>query len=154
MLALILSGDGTVSAEVSTRAQLPLLLAQAANVTSATLGQTTETDTALAMTVLLSGAAIVQVGQTTETDAALAMTVDQPPSLFLNVGMASETDSALAITLAISGDVFVGIGQASETDEAFAISFSRTLIRSHDDRDLALTPHVDRDESMSPVTVE
>lgn len=154
MIALLLSGDGTVAAQITTRAQLPLLLAQATNVTSATLGQATEADTALPMTVLLSGAAIVQVGQVTEEDTALAVSVAVASDQFLSVGQVTETDEAFPITFVASGDVFVEIGIAEETDEAFPISFTRTFIRPHDDRDLSITSHVDADLTLTPVEVE
>ena len=154
MFSLLLSGDGTVVAQTSTRAQLPLLLAQATNVTSATLGQATETDTALPMTLLLSGAAIVQVGIASETDSAFPVTIDQPPDLIVPVGIVTETDTALAVTFVASGGVFVEIGLASETDEAFPITFHRTFILGHDDRDLSITPHVDADLILTPVEVE
>ena len=154
MLATLLSGDGTVAAESTTRAQLPLLLAQALNLTAVAVGQAPETDTALPMTVLLSGAAIIQVGLATEDDLALPMTIVVASNQTVPVGLTEETDTALSITPVASGDVFVPIGIATETDEAFSITFTRTFILSHDDRDLTLTPHSDRDLTMTPVEVE
>lgn len=153
MLTSILAG-GTVLAVVPTRAQLPLLLAQAPNLSTVAVGQATETDTALPIAVALGGAAVVQVGIASETDSAFPVTIVIPPDhQFVPVGQASETDTALAVTFITSGDVFVVIGQATETDEAFPLSFNRDLIFPHDDRDLSLTAHADADLTITPVEV-
>lgn len=154
MLGFLLSGDGTVIVASSTRAQLPLLLAQASNVTSAELGLASEEDTALPVTALLSGAAIVQVGIATEDDLAPTITAIQTPDIFLPIGTAEETDEAFSVAFVASGGVFLEIGLAEETDEVFAITSTRTFLVSHNDRGLSLTPHVDADLTMTPVEVE
>lgn len=156
MFVLLLSGDGTVLEVVATRAQLPLLLAQASNVTTVSVGQATEDDTALAITVVLSGASIVQVGLASEDDSALAMIVVVPPSdLFVNVGLTSTTETAQTISFVASGDVFVSIGLVQETGSAFPITFSQTFLLPHVDRDdITLTSHPDSDLTLTPVEVE
>lgn len=155
VIALLLSGDGTITAESSSRAQLPLLLAQASNLSTVAVGQASETDTALPITLLLSGVAIVQVGIATETDTALVITIDQPPVLILPVGQATETDTALSINASVEAVAqFVAVGIASETDTALPVSFFRTFLLSHSDNDLSLSVVDVSELSLTPVEVE
>jgi hypothetical protein len=155
MLSLLLVGDGTILAVVTTRAQLPLLLAQAPNVSTVAVGQATETDTALPVTVLLSGAAIIQVGIASETDTALPVTVNIPPGdQFVPVGLAQETDDALAVTFVASGDVFISVGIAEETNEALPILFRQTYLSPVDPQThMALIP-ADPDDTLVLVPAE
>ena len=154
MFVLLLSGDGTVLAESTTRAQLPLLLAQAPNVSTVDVGQATETDTAMPMTVLLSGAAIIQVGLAEETDTALPMTIVVASNQTVPIGIAEETDTALSMTFVASGDVFIPIGIATETDEAFPIRVDRTYLVVSDRDPLALTPVTPNQLTLTPVAPE
>lgn len=128
MIALLLAGDGTILAVSPSRAQLPLLLAQAENVSTVSVGQTNETDTVFPISTVLSGEVIVQVGLTTEDESALALTVLAPVSQFLSIGMISESDQAQAITFVSSGDVFVEIGMVTEGNEAFSISNDQSFL--------------------------
>ena len=153
MLSLLLAGDGTILASSTTRAQLPLLLAQASNLSTVAVGQASETDTALAMTVF-QGAQIVQVGQATETDTALAFSISQPPgNQFVQVGLASETDTSLSITPIATGNVFVQIGMASETDTALSITYRQSFLRPVFVSPLAITPVDETEYALIPVVV-
>lgn len=153
MLALLLSGDGTVAAPVTTRAQLPLLLAQATNLSTIPVGLAEETDTALPVAALLAGAAVVQVGIAEETDTALAVTISQSGSLTVPVGIPEETDTALSITPTASGAVFVAVGFAEETDTAFSVAYRQSFLGVVSIVPLALTPVVPDESGLIPVEV-
>lgn len=152
---LLSSGDGTVSDVVTTRAQLPLLLAQATNLTTVPIGQASETDTALPITVALAGGAVIQVGQASETDTALPVIAVIPPNeIFVPVGLVEETDTALAVTVTTSGAAFIPIGVATETDEALPITFSRSFLSVTQNGSISITPTDDAHISITPVEVE
>ena len=149
MLSLLLAGDGTVVAAAESRAQLPLLLAQAPGTTTpSALGIAVETDTAFPIAVIADIIAtsaqlplllaqaeassvdgfVVQVGLVGESDLAQAITVVTAGELFVPVGLAEQVSTALAITVATSGAVFIAVEIAEETDEAFSILFRRSFI--------------------------
>lgn len=91
-------------------------LGRAGGATAATVavGQATETDSALALTVKVG--AVVVVGQATETDSALAATTKT--GVLVVVGQATETDSALTVTVTDVTPLTIAVGQATETDAA------------------------------------
>lgn len=87
--------------------------------TTVTLGQTTETDTAQAIT-FVPGALAVSLGQAAETDSAQAITAVLG-AVSIAISQASETDSAQAIAF-VPGAISIALGQAAETDSAQAVT--------------------------------
>lgn len=170
MLSLLLSGDGTVVASSTTRAQLPLLLNQQVVSTTYALDIATETDSAQDIAVFI-GATIVQVEQAVETDLAQNVTVINPPgTVFIPVDIATETDDSFDIVayLSTSGSypgvypgsttypwsgAYFAIDIAEETDEAWSITVRQTWLRPHVDRDdILLTPvGADYELALTPV---
>lgn len=170
MLAFLLSGDGTVVQDTTTRAQLPLLLSQQVVTTTYTVDQAAETDTAMDITVFM-GATIVQIAQAVETDTAFNITVVNPPgTVFVPVDQAVETDSAFNITPVgtvtgtYPGSAYPGsttypwsgayfqVDMAVEMDEAFDITAKQTWWRPVTVRDdVSLTPVLDSELDLTPV---
>lgn len=152
MLAFLLSGDGTVVAASTTRAQLPLLLAQAINLSVVAVDQAAETDAAQDITVFM-GAALIPVDQATETDTGQDITVVVAPgNQFVSVDQATETDEAQDITVFVpTGPVFITIDQAEETDVAFTISYAFAFMRPVTLDTLAIVSVTESDLELVPV---
>lgn len=157
MLAFLLSGDGTVVAQVSSRAQLPLLLAQAQNLSTIAVDQAVETDTAQDVLVFM-GAALVPVDQAAETDTAfdVVLAVGTPPDdLFVQVELATETDEAFDVTVFAPTALFIALDMAEETDEAFSVTARRSFMTPVFVNDsVMLTAFADTDDvTLTPVEV-
>lgn len=104
------AGTTTMSGSGADRAVLAASIKGSAGALSATVNQTTETDTAQALTKRKQKA----IGQNTETDLAQALTRVKR----LLIGQNSETDSAQTFT----ARKVLTIGQVSETDSAQAFT--------------------------------
>jgi hypothetical protein len=126
-----------------------------------TVGQATETDTALTATAAVG--AVVAAGQASETDSAFAatslvgitqaagqatetdtaMSVTPLVGSTLTVGLAEETDTALVVTpVVVGGPVTINVGLAEETDTALgaaAVVGSVAAVGQAVETDTALT---------------
>jgi hypothetical protein len=154
MLGFLLSGDGTVISDTTTRAQLPLLLAQTANLTTIAVNQATETDEAFDITVVVATTALIPVQQATESDFAADMTVVMQSAQFVPVDFATETDEAFDITVFEPVDVTLILDTAEETDESFSIVYrASALFPVNIDSSLLLTPVNETQLDLTPVTV-
>ena len=113
---------------------------------SVNVDQASETDSGLAPTPTGAGTATRTVGQPSETDTALGVTVSLG-NVNVVVGQASETDTALAVTPALGGNS-VAVGQALETDSAFAVTPAASGVGS---LALGLASETDSCEPVAPI---
>lgn len=152
MNILLYSGSTETSAEVTTRAQLPLLLAQVVVATDFSVDRAEETDTAMDATVFI-GAALIPADCAIETDSAMNATVTNPPGHdFISVDPGIETDTAMDVEVVNPVALFQSVDVAEETDTAFSVESNLHLLFPHDDADPPLlTPHDDPTVTLTPV---
>lgn len=151
MFILLLSGDGTILSETTTRAQLPLLLNQLVVTTNYAVDIAIETDTALTATVF-SGAALIPAEVAVETDTGLDATVLIVSDLAISVTPAFETDTSFAPTLVTSGDDIIQVSLAEVTDTAFSLTLTQNrMLPINLVTGLTLTPvTLEDDELLTP----
>jgi hypothetical protein len=125
MLTTLLSGEQVVEA-TTTRAQLPLLLAQTSNSTTATLGLVTATRSVYAVTAF-QGGQILQVGLVTETRSLFPITVVQG-GLFVPLGLVTAVSTVYPATVVTPTDKFVQTGLVTASSALYALTVKRALL--------------------------
>ena len=67
----------------------------------------------------ISGAQTIPVGISSETDTALAVTLIKP--IAVDLGQSQETDTALGVTVSVGGDQTIPVAISTETDTALSV---------------------------------